>query len=292
MLRPDRASEPVNKDNRPEVTLDDLENGYEIYQSRQGFRFGIDAVLLADFAAKSLRNATAADRIRIEGNTETGCNGTRRILDLGCGNGILPLLLAARGAGHTTGLEIQKEAVELAQRSVAYNHLEDRITIREGDIREAAVIFDAASFALVVSNPPYWLPTQGKVSPHPQVAIARHEICCTFADVAAAAAHVLMPGGSFCLVHRAPREKEILTTVQEHGLQPLRLRRVRPFADREPNLFLLEAIRTDAKTHKADGTGTNDPAAVTWIEEEPLTVYAAPGVYTAETLAAYAAERN
>ena len=117
------------------VRLDDLQNGYWIYQDEDAFCFGMDAVLLSGFA-----------KVR---RGETVC-------DLGAGNGILPILLAAKTEGeHFTGLEIRQESVDLANRSIAYDHLEDRITMMQGDLCEAGSVFPHASFDVVVSNPPY-----------------------------------------------------------------------------------------------------------------------------------------
>lgn len=237
-------------------TLDDLQNGYRILQPGKGFRFGIDAVLLADFAVISPEE---------------------NVLDLGCGSGILPLLLTARGKGnHITGLEIQKESAELARRNVSGNHLENKITIAEGDLRKAVSLFEAASFDSVISNPPYMLPSQGKVSPNRQIAAARHELLCTFSDVAAAARHTLRDGGRFFLVHRAAREKEILCTLGITGLAPVRMRRVQPFAGKPANLILVEA-RAGEETGRGAGPDV----------ETPLVVYESPGVYTGEILRIY-----
>ncbi|MBR2560622.1 MAG: tRNA1(Val) (adenine(37)-N6)-methyltransferase [Eubacterium sp.] len=234
-------------------TCDDLQNGLWILQSKKGFRFGIDAVLLADFA---------------------GISPAECVLDLGCGSGILPLLLCARSKGkHITGLELQTESAALAARNVSGNRLEDRVSIIQGDLREAGSFFGAASFDAVVSNPPYMLPSQGKVSPNPVLAAARHEICCTFADVASAAACVLKKGGRFFLVHRAVREEEILQTLKEHALAPLRLRRVQPFAEKPANLILVEAEKGGIAREMS--------------VEDPLVVYEKPGVYTEEILKIY-----
>ena len=253
-------------------TLDDLQNGYMIRQAKDGFRFGIDAVLLADFACRDLPPKDGA------------------ILDLGCGNGILPLLIAARlrdrkntqsvsaenaePSWQITGLEIRAEEAARASRNILENRLEEKIRIREGDLREAESLFDEASFDLVVSNPPYRLPSEGKVSPNPDLAIARHEVACTFDDVARAAAYALRPDGKFCLVHRSAREDEILETLRRHGLAPTRLCRVQPFADRAPNLFLAEAKRTR--------TG-----GVELSVDEPLVVYQTQGVYSNTLLEIY-----
>ncbi len=233
-------------------TLDDLQNGYFILQSESGFRFGMDAVLLADY---------------------TEIRPDEQVLDLGCGNGILPLLLAAHDPDiHVTGLELNRDSVRLAERSAAYNHLQDRIRIEEGDIREAVSRFGAASFDVLVSNPPYMIASHGKISPNEQIAMAKHEICCTFRDLTAAAAGLLRDHGRLYLVHRPFRLAEILHTLREFRIEPKRLRMVHPYADREANLVLIEAIR-----------GGNARVTV----EPPLIVYTEPGRYTDEVRAIY-----
>ena len=160
--------------------VDDLQNGYFVIQDPKKFCFGMDAVLLSGFA-----------RVK-KGETA---------LDMGTGTGIIPILLSQRTEGkHFTGLEIQAECAEMADHSVKYNCLEDRIQIVEGDIKEAAGIFGAASFDVVTCNPPYMIGQHGLTNPHMPKAIARHEILCTFDDVANQAARVLKDRGRFYLV--------------------------------------------------------------------------------------------
>ena len=263
-------------------TWDDLQNGYHILQSREGFRFGIDAVLLADFAYRALT-----------GYMETALPVERplRMLDLGCGNGIIPLLLAARfrsaAEWRIIGLELQEEGVDLARRSVRGNALEEMIHIVQGDIKEVPATFAPGSFHAVVCNPPYWAAGTGKIGGKRQRAIARHEICCTFREVASAAGHVLGEDAPFFLIHRAQRRGEILRILREQGLRPLRLRPVRPFADREANLILIEA--RPAGTPAGGGIPAGGPDLK---EEAPIIVYDRPGVYTREVLGIYGAEQE
>lgn len=227
--------------------LDDLQNGYFIIQNPENFCYGVDAVLLSGFA-----------------RVKPG----ERVLDLGTGTGIIPILLKAKTPGeHFTGLEIQEESAEMARRSVAYNHLEDAVTIQTGDIREAAAIFGRASFSVVTCNPPYMTGSHGLVNPHLPKAIARHEVLCTLEDVISQASRVLEPRGRFYMVHRPFRLAEIMGTMMKYKLEPKRMRLVYPYVDKEPNMVLIEGL-----------LGGNPRITV----EKPLIVYERPGVYTEE----------
>ena len=204
--------------------VDDLQrNGYHIIQKRNGFCFGMDAVLLAGFAR---------------------VNPGERAIDLGTGTGIIPILLEARYEGeHYTGLEIQEEVAEMARRSVRLNGLEDKVDIALGDIREASVRFGRAQFDVVTSNPPYMNDAHGIKNPGDAKAIARHEVLCTLDDVVREGTRVLKPGGRFYMVHRPRRLIEILQTMKQYGLEPKRMKFVHPYKDREANMVLIEAVR-------------------------------------------------
>ena len=142
---------------------------------------------------------------------------TSHVLDMGTGTGIIPVLLKAKTpGGHFTGLEIQEECAELAQRSVAYNGLEQDIDIVCGDIKEAAEIFGAASFHAVTSNPPYMIGQHGLQNPYMAKAIARHEILCTLEDVVSQTAKVLKDRGRFYMVHRPFRLVEIFQVLTRY----------------------------------------------------------------------------
>ena len=223
--------------------LDDLQNGYFIIQNTKNFCYGIDAVLLAGFA-----------------RVKPG----ERVLDMGTGTGIIPILLKAKTPGeHFTGLEIQEESAQMARRSVVYNGLEKDIEIRTGDIREAAAIFGRASFSVVTCNPPYMTGSHGLVNPHLPKAIARHEVLCTLEDVISQAAQVLEPRGRFYMVHRPFRLAEIMGLMMKYQLEPKRMRLVYPYVDKEPNMVLIEGL-----------LGGNPRITV----EKPLIVYERPGV--------------
>jgi len=233
--------------------IDDLQrNGYCIIQDPDRFCFGMDAVLLSGFA-------TAKDGARV--------------LDLGTGTGIIPILLAAKTkAAHLTGLEVQADSADMAGRSVALNGLEEKINIVTGDIKGADKLFHAASFDVITCNPPYMIGAHGLKNPEDAKAIARHEILCTLEDVISQAAKLLVPGGRFFLVHRPFRLAEIIVTLTKYRLEPKRMRLVYPFADKEPNMVLLEAVR-----------GGRPRMTV----EKPLIVYSEPGVYMPEIYEVY-----
>ena len=232
----------------PGERLDELHrNGYYIIQNPSKFCFGMDAVLLSGFAyAKK----------------------GEKVLDLGTGTGIIPILMEAKTEGmHFTGLEIQPESADMAARSIAYNHLEDKIDIVTGDIKEASRIFGAASFDVVTTNPPYMNDAHGLKNPDLPKAIARHEVLCTLEDVVREGSRVLRPGGRFYMVHRPFRPVEIFEVMTRYKLEPKRMKLVYPFVDREPNMVLIEGIKGGRSMIKI---------------EKPLIVYEKPGVYTPE----------
>lgn len=232
----------------PNERLDELHrNGYKIIQNPERFCFGMDAVLLSGFASA------------LEGE---------KVLDLGTGTGIIPILMAAKTpADHLTGLEIQEESADMARRSVAYNDLEDRIDIVTGDIKDASRLFGASSFDVITTNPPYMIADHGLVNPDEAKALARHEIKCTLEDVISQSAKVLRPGGHFFMVHRPFRLSEIFTLMTTYKLEPKRMRMVYPYVDAEPNMVLIEGNR-----------GGKPRLSV----EKPLIVYKERGKYTDE----------
>ena len=233
--------------------LDELNrNNLMIIQDPSRFCFGMDAVLLSGFA-----------------KVKAG----EKAIDLGTGNGIIPILLSAKTEGeHFTGLEIQPENVDIAQRSVKYNRLEEKIDIVEGDIVTASEKFGKSVFDVVTSNPPYMIGQHGLTNPDSAKAIARHEVKCTFEDVARETAALLKPGGRFYLVHRPFRLAELIVTLTKYKLEPKRMKMVHPFIDKEPNMVLIECVR-----------GGNSRMTM----EAPLIVYKEPGVYTDEIYTIY-----
>jgi tRNA1Val (adenine37-N6)-methyltransferase len=233
--------------------IDDLQrNGYKIIQNPEKFCFGMDAVLLSGF-------------VKVKAGA--------KVLDMGTGTGIIPILLEAKtDASHITALEIQEESADMARRSVALNGLSDKIEIVTGDIKEAADIFDLSSFDAITCNPPYMIGQHGLTNPDAPKAIARHEILCTLEDVVRNASRLLKPGGSFFMVHRPFRLAEIINVMTSYKLEPKRMQLVYPYVDKEPNMVLIEGCR-----------GGKPRMTV----EKPLIVYKAPNVYTDEIYDVY-----
>jgi len=237
--------------------LDDLQcKGYHIIQDPDRFCFGMDAVLLSGFA-----------------RAKKG----EKVLDLGTGTGIIPILMEAKTEGESfTALEIQEESADMARRSVSYNHLEEKVKIVTGDIKDASKIFGASSFDVITTNPPYMIGTHGENSPSEAKAIARHEVLCTLDDIIRESARLLKPKGRFYMVHRPFRLAEIMSKMVEYKIEPKRMRLVYPYIDKEPNMVLIEGLR-----------GGKSRMTV----EPPLIVYKEPGVYTDEIYELYGIKR-
>jgi tRNA1(Val) A37 N6-methylase TrmN6 len=237
----------------PGERVDDLQlNGLSIIQNPSGFCFGVDAVLLSDFA-KAKHGA--------------------HIVDLGTGNGILPLLLSAKTkASSITAFEIQEEVAEMARRSVAYNGLEQRIQIISDDLRKALDYLNKSSVDVVVTNPPYVAGGGGLVNPKDAKAIARHEIHCTLEEVIRTAAQLLKPGGGFFMVHRPSRLVDIIELMRRYKLEPKLLRFVHPKRGQAPNILLIKGVRGGGAEMRV---------------EAPLYVYSDAGGYDPEILEIY-----
>lgn len=165
-----------------------------------------------------------------------------RVCDLGCGTGLLALLLLQRQRDLTvTGLDIQPEAIRLAKLAASENGLTDRLTFRLGDLREAPL--PAGAFDLAVCNPPYFSPSSGPLPEDRARRAARTEETCTLEDVCRAAARLLRWSGSFCLVHKPERLTDLLCALRQAVLEPKRLRLVVPRPEAAPSLILVEARR-------------------------------------------------
>lgn len=233
--------------------IDDLmRDGLKLIQNTDIFCFGMDAVLLSTYARAGKKD---------------------RVLDMGTGNGIIPVLMQSKNPGSTySALEIQGGSVQLARRNVELNHLEDRISVVKGDIKEASTIFGEASFNVVTSNPPYMNENHGIVNPDSAKAIARHELLCSLDDVIREASRCLKSKGKMYMVHRPNRLVDIFDTMRKYHLEPKRMRLVYPYVNKAANMVLIEAVK-----------GGNSQLIV----EEPLIVYKTDGTYTDALLKMY-----
>ncbi len=202
-------------------TLDNLSIGHlQLLQSENGYRYSLDPILLARFV-KVKKGA--------------------RIVDLGTGCGILPLLLARLSdAVDCVGIELQSELADRAVRNVELNSLQDRVSIRQGDIRNIQDIFPASCFDLIVSNPPYRRFDSGRIAPNDERAAARHELAGGVADFVAAASWLLKNGGNFCVIYLAERLPELIAAMIARGIEPKRLRMIHPRQGAAARMALLE----------------------------------------------------
>jgi tRNA1(Val) A37 N6-methylase TrmN6 len=229
-------------------TLDDLQlGGIYVIQKKEAFRFGVDAVLLANFA-----------------RVKRGMS----VIDLCTGTGIVPFVLAGKTeASHITGVEIQSEMVEMANRSTQYNKLESRLEFINGDLKDLKLLKSLPKADVLTVNPPYKLQNSGIINPSDKNAIARHEICCTLEDVIIACRALLKDNGRMYMVHRPDRLADILCTMRKHKIEPKTIRMIHPNTKKAPNIVLVEGQR--------DGG-----AFLKW--EPPLYVYNDDGGYTEE----------
>lgn len=214
----------VNKEKlilHEEESLDDLILGdLQVIQSTQGYRFSLDAVLLAHFPEAS----------------------PKQVVELGAGSGVVSLIMAWRAPGAKFSLiEIQPAMVERARRSIALNGLEARIKVIEGDIREIEKILPAGYADLVISNPPFWKKGEGKVSSKTEEAIARHELNLNLEELVQKGAYLLRQGGKMDIIHRAERLDEAMEIFRRYKMPVRKLRLIHSFIDREARLVLIEA---------------------------------------------------
>ena len=235
-------------------TFDTLFGGkVKVIQEKNGYRFSIDAFLLAGFVC--LRRGD-------------------RVIDLGTGVGIIPLILGTRGedAEQIVGVEIQKQLAELAKRNVLINGLEDLITIYHGDFKGLNDAFAPSSFDVLVTNPPYYRVSSGRINPCSQKAIARHEITCTINDVLQASCYLLKEGGRMFIIFPATRAITLFDNLRSASLEPKRIRWIYSREGEEAKFILVEA-------HKGGGEGVE--------VLPPLFVYSVNGSNTPEMEALY-----
>lgn len=233
--------------------VDDLQcRGCRLIQKPKGFCFGVDAVVLSDFA-----------------KVKKG----QRVLDLCTGSGVIPILLAAKTEGsHFTGLELQEAYADMAGRSVQLNGLEDKIDILCGDVKDVKKLFAPASFPVVTVNPPYMTEHHGLTNLYEPKTIARHEVALTLEDVVTAGSYVLPECGSFFMIHKPFRLAEIFKVMKKYRLEPKRMRLVHPYVDKEPTMVMIEGVK-----------GGRERITV----EPPLIIYKEPKVYSDEIFQIY-----
>ena len=210
----------------PNERIDDLQlNNLKIIQNSKEFCFGIDSVLLSDFAMRSKKH--------------------KKVVDLCTGNGVIAILLSSKlpKAKEIIGVEIQKYSAELANRSVELNNLQNKIVILNKDLTKIKKEIIAGSVDLVVCNPPYKPKGSGIINEKDSKTIARHEISCTLEDIIKEASRELNFGGSLCMVHKVERMTDIFCHLRKHGLEPKRMRLIYPRINEPANLVLIEGIK-------------------------------------------------
>ncbi|WP_297417766.1 tRNA1(Val) (adenine(37)-N6)-methyltransferase [Clostridium sp.] len=233
---------------KEDETLDDLQlKGLNLIQKKDGFKFGIDAVLLSDFA--SIKNK-------------------HKVIDLCTGTGIVPFLIYGKYEPQSIyGLEIQEDMVNMAKRSAKLNSLEEKIHFLHEDLKNKDFLKQLDKFDVVTVNPPYKLNSSGIINPNDKLAIARHEILCNLEDVISASRILLKDNGRIFMVHRPERLADIITLMRKYRIEPKRIRMIHPKLGKAPNIVLVEGQR--------DGG-----AYLKW--EAPLYVYDDNGKYTRE----------
>ncbi len=194
--------------------------GYKVIQTKDGFCFGSDAVLLARFA-----------------RFKKG----QRVLDMCTGTGIIPILIWAKNSlSSIDAIEIIPSVADMAARTMEINSLSDKIHVIQGDLKNSAAIYGKRVFDAVTCNPPYMNKGGGLVNPNDRLAAARHEIFCTLDDVVRSASEVLKQNGKLFMVHRADRLCDVITSFRKYKIEPKRLSMVQPDSKSAPNLILVE----------------------------------------------------
>ncbi|RBW67624.1 tRNA1(Val) (adenine(37)-N6)-methyltransferase [Bacillus taeanensis] len=196
----------------------------QIIQSHRVFSFSLDAILLANFVHVPIQ----------KGN----------LLDLCTGNGVIPLLLSQRSKANITGIEIQERLYEMARRSTAMNHMEERIEFMRADINDAPKLLKGKKFDVVTCNPPYFnTAAKDLINVNEHLAIARHEIYCSLEDVVRVSAHLVKHGGKAAFVHRPNRLLEIVNFMRAYHIEPKRLQFIHPVEGKAANMLLIEGTK-------------------------------------------------
>ena len=234
--------------------IDDLEyKGLKIIQNKDGFCFGVDSVLLSDYAKNIKKNS--------------------KVVDIGTGTGIISLLLCKKTElSKIYGIEIQEDVAEMANRSIILNNLEHKFEIINTNIKNITEVLEPHKFDVVVTNPPYKKADTGVKSIDRKQLISRHEVECTLEDVIENASKLLKDLGEFYMVHRAERLADIMCLLRKYKLEPKNIRFVHPKANEKPDLILVRAVRCAREFLKID---------------KPLVIYKENGEYTDEIYKIY-----
>ena len=234
--------------------IDDLEfKNLKIIQNKNGFCFGMDSVLLSDFA-KNIKKDT-------------------KVLDLGTGTGIIPILLCGKTElKKVVGVEIQEEVAKMAKRSVILNNLEERFEVINKNILELNKIYENQTFDVIVTNPPYKKKNTGIINENEKKIISRHEITAELEDFISISKDLLKDRGEFYMVHRPERLVDIISLLRKYKIEPKILKFVCPNEEKEPNLILIKGVKNAKPFLKI---------------EKNLIVYNKNGQYTEEILKIY-----
>lgn len=239
--------------------IDDLEfKGLKIIQNKDGFCFGIDSVLISDYAKKIKKGAT--------------------VVDIGTGTGIIGILLCEKSkANHIIGIEIQEEVAEMAKRSIELNNLQEKFEIKNINIKDVFKQIEPNTIDAIVTNPPYMKLNTGARNIEKKKLISRHEIECNLEDIISISYKLLKSKGEFYMVHRAERLVDIMYLLRKYKLEPKSIRFVHSKQGKEPNLILIKSVK-DA------GNGLKI--------EKPLIIYDESGNYTDEIYEIYNKDRR
>lgn len=238
--------------------IDDLEyKGLKLIQNKDGFCFGVDSVLLSDYAKKIKKNA--------------------KVIDIGTGTGIISILLCAKtNLEKIYGIELQTEVAQMAKRSAKLNHLEEKFEIINANIKDIFSILNKYEYDVVVTNPPYKKVNTGVKSLDERQLISRHEVECTLEDIIEKSSKLLKDLGEFYMVHRAERIVDIMCLLRKYKLEPKNIRFVHSKVEEKPSLILIRAVKGAKEFLKID---------------KPLIIYREDGEYTDEILEIYDKKR-
>ena len=239
--------------------VDDLEyKGLKLIQNKNGFCFGVDAVLLSDFAKGIKKNSN--------------------VVDLGAGTGIISILLCGKtNLKKIYSIELQEEVADMAKRSVKLNNLEDKMEVLNVNLKDCFDVLEKYKFDAVVTNPPYKKHNTGAQNIDRRQLISRHEVECDLDDVIKTSSLLLKDLGELYMVHRAERMADIFVTLRKYKLEPKLVRFVHPKEGEKPNLILVKAVKCAKEYLKI---------------EKPLVIYQENGDYTDEIYEIYDKKRK